>query len=540
MQVLHTRSVRSRRGAVVFGVGSGLLLLGLSGCGGGIGSSAPPAASGTGSVPSLSASDAGRLLEQATFGPTPALVSHVQQVGISRFLDEQFAAPPAPYPDAPDYHVQGPVEQQFFVNALTAQDQLRERVAFALSEMFVVSSVKINDANALLPYLRMLQKDVFGNYFDLLKDVTLSPTMGRYLDMVNNDKPDPARGTSPNENYAREIMQLFSIGVRQLNPDGTPKLDANGALIPNYDQDTIEGFSSTFTGWTFPTKPGATLARHNPAYYNGPMEVYASNHDPVAKTLLDGLVLPAGQSPDKDLDDALHNVFNHPNVGPFIGRQLIQHLVTSNPSPAYVARIAAVFADNGTGVRGDLQAVIRAILTDPEARRDTPDSPDPNFGHLREPALYITSLLRALNGVTDGVTPRAYSARLGQEILHSPSVFNFFPPGYVIPGSTLQGPEFGLQDTANMAIKANFVSALAFGSLGSGTTVDLTPLVSVAADPSALLDGLNTLLLHGEMPTAMRATVLPALTAIPDTQPKLRAQTGLYLVATSSWYQVQH
>jgi len=531
---------RAWRAKVAAGIGGGLLVLNLTGCGGGVGSIAPPASGGSGSQPSVTASDAGRLLEQSTFGPTPALVAHVQKVGISGFLDEQFAAPPASYPDPPDYHVQGPVEQQFFVNALTAPDQLRERAAFALSEMFVVSSFKINDANALLPYVRMLQKDAFGNYFDLLKDVTLSPTMGRYLDMVNNDKPDAARGTSPNENYAREIMQLFSIGLQQLNPDGTPKLDANGVPIPTYDQDTIEGFSSTFTGWTFPTKPGATLARHNPAYYNGPMEVYASNHDPGTKQLLNGLVLPAGQSPDKDLDDALHNIVNHPNVGPFIGRQLIQHLVTSNPSSAYVGRVSAVFADNGAGVRGDLQAIIRAILTDPEARRDTPDSPDPNFGHLREPALYITSLLRALNAVSDGVAPRAYSARLGQEIMHSPSVFNFFPPNYAIPGSTLKGPEFGLQDTANMAIKANFINALAFGSLGSGTMADLSPLVSAAGDANALLDSLTVLLLHGEMPATMRATLLPALTAIPDSQPKLRAQAAFYLVATSSLYQVQH
>jgi uncharacterized protein (DUF1800 family) len=213
----------------------------------------------------------------------------------------------------------------------------------------------------------MFQNDAFGNFSTLLTDVTLSPVMGNYLDMVNNDKP--GNGVDPNENYAREVMQLFSIGLEQLNHDGTPQLDGSGNPIPTYDQDTIEGFAHTFTGWTYPTKPGATARWRNPEYYGGPMIPFDNHHDTGSKLLLNGVTLPAGGTTQGDLTAALQNIFNHPNVGPFISKQLIQRLVTSNPSPEYVSRVAGVFNDNGSGVRGDLKAVVTAILLDQEARR---------------------------------------------------------------------------------------------------------------------------------------------------------------------------
>ena len=232
--------------------------------------------------------------------------------------------------------------------------------------------------------------------------------------MADNDKTNAALGTSPNENYGREVMQLFSIGLYELNPDGSQMLDSTGAPIPTYDQNVIEGFSSVFTGWTFPPLAGAASQWTNPINYDGVMVAFDSHHEPGTKLLLNGLTLPAGQTSAQDLQMALDDIFNHPNVGPFIGKQLIQHLVTSNPSPAYIARVSAVFADNGSGVRGDMGAVVQAILTDPEARGEAPAAA--NFGRLREPALFITAMLRSLGGQSDGVLPRNTISAMGQPI----------------------------------------------------------------------------------------------------------------------------
>ena len=298
----------------------------------------------------VGANVASHFLDQAAFGPDAATLEHVQTVGLDDYLNEQFAAPISPYPDPA---TTGPglnrVQARFFTNAVHGQDQLRQRVAFALGQIFVVSAIEENTPTQLVPYLGILQKDAFANFRTLMKDVTLSPTMGEYLDVRNNDKADPTSDTRANENYARELMQLFTIGLSELNLDGTLKLDANGNPIPTYDQTTIQNFAKVYTGWTYPTRPGAPLRKHNPPYYIGPMVPFESNHDVTSKTLLNGFVLPAGQTAEQDLEAALDNIFNHPNVGPFIGKQLIQHLVGSNPSPAYVARVASVFNDNGSG-----------------------------------------------------------------------------------------------------------------------------------------------------------------------------------------------
>ena len=336
----------------------------------------------------LSATAAARLLEQSTWGVSPQSLSHVQAVGMQAFLNEQFAMAPSTYPAPGTNDDMSLVQKRFFTNALTGQDQLRQRVAWGLSQIMVASAVKINNPNAFVLWQNMFQNDAFGNFSTLLTDVTLSPVMGRYLDMVNNDKPDPTTGQTPNENYAGEVMQLFSIGLEQLNQDGTQQLDGSGNTVPTYTQDTIEGFAHTFTGWTYPTKPGATPRFRNPEYYGGPMIPFDSHHDTSAKLLLNGVTLPAGGSTQADLTAALQNIFNHPNVGPFISKQLIERLVTSNPSPEYVGRVAAVFADNGSGVRGDLKAVVSAILLDTEARRgDDPAQAQPSDGHLKEPVL---------------------------------------------------------------------------------------------------------------------------------------------------------
>lgn len=306
---------------------------------------------------------------------------------------------------------------------LFAPDQLRQRVAFALSQIFVIGGSKVGDPTAYTNYLQLLNNEAFTNYRQIMNDVTLSPAMGHWLDMVNNGKPNVSKGDHADENYAREFMQLFTIGTSQLNPDGSYQLDSNGNQIPTYTQNTVEAFALAYTGWTYPLMPGATQQTYNPAYWNGPMVPVDSNHDTESKQLLvypgvaGGGLLSAGQTAEQDLNGALDNVFNHPNVGPFVSRELIQHLVTGNPSPGYIQRVASVFNDNGSGVRGDMKSVITAILIDPEARRgDSPprqsqptaisknqsySSPD-SCAHLQRPATARTSHTTA---TTWGRTP---------------------------------------------------------------------------------------------------------------------------------------
>ncbi len=430
--------------------------------------------------PILSANVASHFLDQAAFGPDAATLEHVQTVGLDGYLEEQFAAPISPYPDpATTGFALRPIQARFFTNAVHGQDQLRQRVAFALGQIFVVSGIEENTPRQLVPYLEILQKDAFANFRTLMKDVTLSPTMGEYLDVRNNDKADPVLGTRANENYARELMQLFTIGLFQLNLDGTLKLDADGNAIPTYDQATIQDFAKVYTGWTYPTRPGGIARKHNPPYYIGPMVPFESNHDVTSKTLLNGFVLPAGQTAEQDLEAALDNIFNHPNVGPFIGKQLIQHLVGSNPSPSYIARVAAVFNDNGSGVRGDLQAVIRAVLLDPEARQGdngpfADGSALPPSSHLREPVFVVASILRGLGAlVNDTNNLTALAANLGQTLFLPPTVFNYFAPGYQIPaeltpGMSLLGPEFQLDSPSNAVARFNMVNTMIYGHLGAG------------------------------------------------------------------------
>jgi uncharacterized protein (DUF1800 family) len=491
---------------------------------------------------------AARFLEQATFGPTTQSINQLQQTGFVAFLNDQFLQPASTYPDpAPTVNTLTPTQQIFFTNALTGQDQLRQRVSFALSEIWVTSGNTI-PPQGMAPYMRLLQQDAFVNYRQLMFDVTLSPAMGRYLDMVNNDKPDPVANTHANENYARELMQLFTLGTYLLNQDGSLKLDAQNNPQPTYAQTDIQSFARAYTGWTYPTQAGSMLQKHNPVNWLGPMEALDSNHDVAAKTLLRGTILPAGQTSLQDLNGALDNLFNHPNLPPFVSKQLIQHLVTSNPSAAYIKRVADVFASGtyngfGNGQRGDLQAVIAAILLDPEARRgDSPATTNAGDGHLAEPILYITAILRAFNATSDGLQPVNFASSLSEGPLRSPSVFNFFPPNFEIPGTALLGPEFNLQTTATAFVKINFVNSFVFGSLGAGTTVDFSSYNSMAANPGQLVDALNALLLHGSMSSSMRGGILTAINAVPvgSTQAAQQVKTAIYLILSSSQYQVQH
>jgi uncharacterized protein (DUF1800 family) len=497
-----------------------------------------------------------RFLEQSTFGPTPALVTQVQQMGFPEFLTSQFAMSGSTYPD-PASTVTSllPTQQVFFTNALNNPDQLRQRVAFALSEIWVSSGFTV-PPQGMAPYMRLLLQDAFVNYRTLMNDVTLSPAMGRYLDMVNND--NPPTGQHANENYARELMQLFTLGLDKLNEDGTLQLDGSGNPIPIYTQADVDSFALAYTGWTYPTQPGATLAKHNPAYWIGPMVAFESNHNTTAKVLLPvngaAVTLPAGQSAENDLSGALDNIFAQPSLPPFVCKQLIQHLVSSNPSSAYVKRVADVFTSGtfsgggvtiGSGQRGDMQAVIAAILLDSEARRgDSTATANPGDGHLREPVLYIANILRAFGATTDGVAPANSASSMSQSVMDSPSVFNFFPPGYGIPGTNLLGPEFDLETTATTLVRANFINSFVYGSIGTGTTVSFTTYANLAANPNAmgqLLDTLNALLLHNSMTADARTSILAAVNAVPagSTQNLARAQAAIYLILSSSQYQVE-
>ncbi|MGB6429522.1 MAG: DUF1800 family protein [Candidatus Acidiferrales bacterium] len=498
----------------------------------------------------LAPAAADRFLEQSTFGPTPQLVTLVSETGESEFLSSQLATPPTLFADPADTETNnGPLQQRYFIELATAPDQLRQRVAFALGQIFVISSTTINTPQAYTPYLNTLETDAFTNYRQIMEDVTLSPAMGHYLDMVNNDKPTAT--THADENYARELMQLMCLGENLINNNGSPQLDGSGNLIPTYSETQIDAFSRAYTGWTYPTMPNATLEKHNPAYWTGPMVPFETNHDEAVKQLLtypgavSGGLLPANQTAEQDLEGALDNVFNHPNLPAFVSMRLIQHLVTSNPSPAYIQRVANVFINNGSGVRGDMTAVITAILMDPEARQnDDPSVAETSgFGHLQEPILYITGLLREFGATTDGSNLTNQGTDMGQTALTPGSVFNFYSPLYVIPGTTQLGPEFQILTTATTLARANFANSFVFGTgLGTGATVSFASYGTQASNPTALLATLNTLMLHGTMSASMQSSILTAMQTVPSgaNQALTQAETAIYLIATSSEYQVQY
>jgi len=374
-----------------------------------------------------------------------------------------------------------------------------------------------------------------------MKDITLTPAMGHWLDMVNNDVP--AAGQHANENYARELMQLFTLGLSNLNSDGTQILDGSGNPIPTYTQNDVMALGRSFTGWTYPTMPGATLLKHNPSYYGGPMVPFETNHDAGAKTFL-GQSVAAGESAEQELDTVLTIIFNHPNMPPFVCQQLIEKLVTSNPSPAYVSRVAAAFTSGkyqsyGSGKRGDMQAVAAAILMDAEARRgDSPTTTVATDGKLREPIVMMVGLARAFHATTDGTGFTGYSGNMSQPLFNSGSVFNFFPPQSLIPGTTLNGPEFAIFNTASSLNRVNFVNTFVYGQISGTTTVNFTPVIN-AGSPAQMVTWLNNLFLHGTMSGQMNTSIATALGAVSATDTTNQAKTAIYLVTSSSQYQVQ-
>jgi uncharacterized protein (DUF1800 family) len=550
--------------------------------------------------------DAIRFLEQATWGPTAADLAHIKQVGFMTYLNEQFAAPVtngqkgSNYPDLifpvddqgtacpsstgdPNYNQtvcnrdqfsMYPLQRTFFSNALYGQDQLRQRVAFALHQILVVSGAsEVNRPSWMTVYLQSLDRNAFGNYRTLLNEITLTPAMGEYLDMRLSTR------TSPNENWAREVLQLLSIGTDVLNPDGTPQLDPQGMPVPSYSQTQVNEFTRVFTGWNLnPAILGAGITNwRDPMIPRG-----GTQHDFNPKTLLNGFVTPqcAGTSgavntacAQADLTLAIDNIFNHSNVGPFIGKQLIQHLVTSNPSPAYVHRVTRVFNNAcdalypvsgcATNPRGNLKAVVQAILLDPEARGDV--KTDPNYGKLREPAQYINGFLRAFNvksfdktstsdGALGGRSTTDFTGTLDQPIFQPTTVFSYYQPGYEVPGTKILGPAFGILSTSTTLKRANDINTLVYTGVTTnttptaaspdrprGTSIDIANLEALAVNPGAVADALNALLLHGTMHPTMRTSLITAMNFITagSNVNQRRARAAVYLVATSSQYDIQ-
>lgn len=542
-----------------------------------------------------------RFLEQATFGPTQSLDMRVRRIGLRTWLSEQFTLPypsasnpypnqvlkpgssqpdcdgsETPTPDVPttcfrDSYTMYQPQTWFFKEAFYGDNQLRHRVAWALGEIWVTSGVDIQQGRHMVEYHKILSNNAFGNYRTLMKQMTLSPTMGAYLSMASSTK------NNPNENYAREIMQLFTIGLFMLNQDGTLQCvehnpcQTGDTPIPTYDQTGVNNLTKVFTGWSFcettAVCPNRTTGAQN---YIDPMLLNNNNHDLTAKTLLNypgvtnqNIAACTGCTgtaianyANNSMDQALDNIFYHPNVGPFVSKILIQHMVTSDPTPAYVGRVAAVFNNNGSGVRGDMKAVIKAILLDPEARGDV--KTDPNYGKLREPVQFATNVYRTFNvrsadgnSLSDGyVYARSEFSGMSQVPFQSPTVFNFFPPGYVIPGTAMLGPEFAIMTTGTSIQRANFINRTVYTSppiavstpnAPNGTSVDFSDLQALnAADNTGnlLVDELNRRMLHGTMSSAMKSTILTAVTAVAAGDIG-RVRQAVYLVATSSQYQVQ-
>ncbi len=511
--------------------------------------------------------DAARFLTQATFGPTMAEITALQAKGYQNWLNEQFAMPVESHLAYLDAIAatrrslyQQEVMESFWKQAVTGPDQLRQRITFALSQLLVVSfrSNLDNDPFALAGYLDMLNRNAFGNFRQILEEVTLSPAMGRYLDHLQNDKEDPATGRNPNENYAREVLQLFSIGLYRLHPDGSLVLDGGGLPIATYNQETVKGFAHVFTGWSYGWFPKTeenwywpNIWQNGTQFWRVPMQVWPNHHSNLSKRLLNGITLPVNQTPEKDLKDAIDNIFNHPNTGPFIARQLIQRLVTSNPSPGYVYRVTQKFNDNGQGVRGDMKAVIRAILLDYEAR-SLDVLTNQGFGKMREPVLRFSHLLRAFNYTCPcGVFPIYWmdspEYALGQNPLRAPTVFNFFEPQYSHPGhlasAGLHSPEFQIaNETSVIGISTFFHYVVREGfkwEKDKPLTPDYSSLIPLASAPRQLIDHLDLLMTSGGMSSGLKARLLTELSRMPSNDLRARVTTAVHLILTSPDYVIQ-
>jgi uncharacterized protein (DUF1800 family) len=558
-----------------------LAALMLAACGGGSSPAAPSAPNAPAPAPTPTptpppavpptADEAARFLMQASFGPTDADIARVQALGFAGWIDEQVALPAnrhLPYVQANFNPLLfggnfAFMQDAFWQQAIPAPDQLRQRVKFALSQIVVVSAESGPIASAsdgLANYVDLLGQHAFGNYRALLEAVATSPMMGLYLSHLRNQKADPLSGRVPDENFARELMQLFSIGLVEINLDGTPKL-VNGQPVETYGNADITGLARVFTGWSWAAQDTSN------ASFNGggtahadrilrPMQPYPQFHESGEKSFLN-TTIPAGTPAQDSLRIALDRLFNHPNLCPFIGRQLIQRLVTSNPSPAYVGRVSAACVDNGAGVRGDLKAMVRAILLDDEARGTTgltnPQA-GTQFGKLREPVLRLAQWARCFGATSASGNwlirnLDSASTSLGQQPLRAPSVFNYFRPGYVpantgIAGAGLVAPEFQITGETSVAGYTNFMQGVIASGVGVNREVraTYTAELAVADNADALIDRVNRCLMAGTMGTQQRQEIRDAVNAIPSSAANGRANrvyTAVLLTMASPEYLVQ-
>lgn len=547
------------------------LLASLAACDGGGGGGASgggvvsPAPAPTVAAPvGLSDAQAARLAKQASFGATPALVARIKELGVDGWLNEQFAATGSSYADiaansvrrdfcasgdticARQHFSRTPVAMRFYADAIAAPDQLRQRVAFALGQLIVASEQEVNGAAGIAAFNQILLDGAFGNYRDMLQRVTMSGYMGDYLDMADSNK------SAPSENFARELLQLFSMGPDQLEMDGTPRRDAGGARIPTYTPEDVRGVARALTGWTYARVGGAAITDGNARDYAQPMIPVPARYDNTAKSFL-GTSVPAGATQEASVAAVVDAAFNHPSTAPHVAQFLIAHLVTPNPSPAYVGRVAAAFANNGSGVRGDMKAVVRAILTDAEAR----SAPAGDIGKVKEPVLLMTGLARAIGFATDGYVFVTRDTALGQPVMRAPSVFNFYPPDYPLPGSaTLKSPASKLLSTANVLRWHNFVYDWTIGGdatrseyaldsglpLSSKTQPLWTEWEAMGTDLDAMVARIDLLLFANTLTPAQRAALKAAAQPLTNADPVIlarrRAQTMLYVAASSPLFLV--
>jgi uncharacterized protein (DUF1800 family) len=506
--------------------------------------------------------DAARLLMQASFGPRSiADIEAVESHGLAAWIDDQFSKPFTSHnayleriKAAGDEVKEEHVFESIWQNLIWGDARLRARVALALSEIMVISNIAPDQKNeAMVSWMDMLYRNAFGNYRTLLQEVTLHPAMGYYLNMLGNDKEDLATGRMPNENYAREVLQLFSIGLNELNADGSLKRDASGKAIASYDQSVVQGFAAAFTGWNF---SGNDVGKsetfdHPKEEWTQFMRAWPSRHSSGAKKLLNTVALPAGQTPERDLADALDNIAANPNVAPFMSKRLIQFLVTSNPTPAYVSRISGVWNNNGQGVRGDMKAVIRSILLDSEARGFDPNST--SYGKVREPMVKFIHFVNAMQGRSKNgrnsiwwlESPDDY---LGQSPLLAPSVFNFFSPAFTKAGSIAQAglvvPEMQMVTDTQTVGSANFFTRM-INNHGVGfnedhaVNFDTAQWESIASDANALLDQLNWVWFAGGMSAETRDVISRALAKVNVSEKHERMELAFKLAVIAPEFSVQ-
>ena len=523
--------------------------------------------------------DVVRLLEQSTLGPTEALVNEVARTGFTRWLNTQLAMNVTRYtqypwwdppednalcqddktpPVTPEKYCitnkwsHTPVAWEFYRQSKTAPDQLRLRMAHVWHQIFVLGD-NPGQVYAAAEFHQRLRDGAFDTFENLLFRFAISPQMGHFQNWVRN-VPE-YDGIKPNENFARELMQLFTIGVNEINDDGTAKLNVKGQLIAAYSQADIEALARVLTGFGYPTKPGKTPDFWQNWSFNGDMVPYDERHDRMQKAMFDGrVVFAAGQSAMPEFKSALKVLVNHANTPAFISKQLIQKTVTSAPSPAYVARVAAVFKDNGYGVRGDLGAVTRAVFLDAEARGI--QKTEQTYGRLREPVLLWTAMLRAFDIATDGVQPHNTTWASSQSLFNPPSVFNYYPSDHTLIGTSVPAPEFGIYSTAEFLNRANLVNDLlysvdqswsqpywgaqAYVPNATGTqSPKLSAFLADAANPDVLVERLNQLLLHGTMRADMRRTLATAVGKVATTDALRRVKMAINLILVSVDYQIQ-